>query len=167
VTPLVLLLILAVLLYACLRQWSRRERRSLGIGTAAIVSADDSALVAPNLRSARYGLVGRPDHLVRVGRTLIPVEQKPSAHRVQPSHVLQVAAQCLLVHEVYGVRPPYGLLVLAGGVRERIPFTPSLEGRLLETMAQMRQMLISGDDPGPRWVAQKCRRCGFRGTCWD
>jgi hypothetical protein len=67
-----------------------------------------------------------PTHLVRVGRTLIPVEQKPSAHRVQLSNVLQVAAQCLLVDEVYGVRPPYGLLVLAGGVREQIQFTPAL-----------------------------------------
>jgi CRISPR-associated exonuclease Cas4 len=166
VTPLVVLLIVALLLFASLRQLSRHERKALGIGTAVIVSADDSELVAPILRSARYGLVGRPDHLVRIGRTLIPVEQKPSAHRVQSSHVLQVAAQCLLVYEVYGVRPPYGLLVLAGGVREQIQFTPSLERRLLETMSQMRQLLNSGVDPGPRWVAQKCRRCGFRRTCW-
>jgi CRISPR-associated exonuclease Cas4 len=98
-TPVVVALILALLLYVSLRHWSRRERTSLGIGSAAIVAADDSEPAAPTLRSARYGLVGRPDHLVRMGRTLIPVEQKPSARRVQRSHVLQVAAQCLLVQE--------------------------------------------------------------------
>jgi CRISPR-associated exonuclease Cas4 len=166
-TPVVVVLILALLLYVSLRHWSRRERTSLGIGSAAIVAADDSELAAPTLRSARYGLVGRPDHLVRMGRTLIPVEQKPSARRVQPSHILQVAAQCLLVQEVYGVRPPYGLLVLAGGVREQIQFTPALERQLLDTMARMRRLIISGDDPGPRWVQQKCPGCSFRGTCWD
>ncbi len=166
-TPVVVVLILALLLYVTLRHWSRRERTSLGIDSAAIVAADDSELAAATLRSSRYGLVGRPDHLVRMGRTLIPVEQKPSARRVQPSHVLQIAAQCLLVQEVYGVRPPYGLLVLADGIREQIQFTPSLERQLLETMARMRGMLRSGDDPGPRWVQQKCPRCSFRRTCWD
>ena len=167
-TPAFVVLILALLLlYMSLRQWSRRERTSLGIGSAAIVAADDSGQGATTLRSAWYGLVGRPDHLVRIGRTLIPVEQKPTARRVQPSHVLQVAAQCLLVQEVYGVRPPYGLLVLAGGVREQIHFTPSLERHLLETMARMRGLIMSGDDPGPRWVQQKCPRCSFRQICWD
>ena len=71
--------------------------------------------------------------LVRVGRMLIPVEQKPTARRMQQSHVLQIAAQCLLVQEVYGVRPSHGLLVLAGGKEERVEFTPVLEGRLLHT----------------------------------
>jgi len=166
-TPVVVVLILALLLYATLKHWSRRERAALGIGSATIVAADDSELAAPTLRSARYWLVGRPDHLVRIGWALVPVEQKPSARRVQPAHVLQVAAQCLLVQEVYGVRPPYGLLVLAGGVREQVQFTPSLERQLVETMARMRGLLRSGDDPGPRWVQQKCPRCSFRRSCWD
>jgi len=108
VTPLVLLLIALVLLYICVARLTRGERTALGITNEAIVSADDSAVGAPTLHSTRYGLVGRPDQLVRVGRMLIPVEQKPSARRIHQSHVLQLAAQCLLVHEVYGIRPPYG-----------------------------------------------------------
>jgi len=101
VTPLVLLLIALVLLYVCVARWTRGERTALGLNNEVIVSADDSAVGAPTLRSTRYGLVGRPDQLVRVGRILIPVEQKPSARRIHQSHVLQLAAQCLLVHEVY------------------------------------------------------------------
>ena len=80
---------------------------------------------------------------------------------------MQVAAQCMLVQEVYGVRPPYGLLVLAGGVQERVHFTPALERRLLEAMAAMREMLATDREPGPRWVAPKCEACGFRETCWE
>jgi hypothetical protein len=98
-----LLLIGAVLLYVCLGRWTRRERSALGLSNEVIVSADDSALRTPTLRSARYGLVGRPDQLVSVRRMLIPVEHKPKARRMQQSHVLQLAAQCLLVHEVDGV----------------------------------------------------------------
>ncbi len=162
----VLLLVAAVLLYVLLSHLTRRERSALGINNAVIVSADDSAQGMPTLRSNRYGLVGRPDQLIRVGRMLIPVEQKPSARRMQESHVLQVAAQCLLVHEVYGVRPSHGLLVLAGGQHERVEFTPALEERLLSTMAQMRAVLRADAEPGPRWVAAKCRACGYRETCW-
>jgi CRISPR-associated exonuclease Cas4 len=120
----------------------------------------------PTLRSNRYGLVGRPDQLVRVGGVRIPVEHKPTARRMQQSHVLQLAAQCLLVHEIYGVRPPYGLLVLADGKQERVEFTPALERRLLDTMRQMSRLLVADAEPGPHWVAAKCRACGFRETCW-
>jgi CRISPR-associated exonuclease Cas4 len=85
---------------------------------------------------------------------------------MQQSHVLQLAAQCLLVHEVYGVRPPYGLLVLKDGKQERVEFTPALERRLLDTMEQMRGLIEADSKPGPRWVAAKCNGCGFSESCW-
>ena len=132
-----------------------------------MIAADDSRIGAPTLRSDRLGLVGRPDHLVHVGDVIIPIEQKPRATRAQPSHVMQVAAQCALVQETYGVRPPYGLLVLADGVQERIPYTPALERRLLETMADMRALLGDDIDPGRVWVPRKCQSCGYLETCWD
>ncbi len=164
---LVVALVLAVLVYLLLGAWSRRQRAGLGLTEGVIVAADDSHLGSPTLRSARLGLVGRPDHVLRSGQAVIPVEHKPRARRVYPSHVLQVAAQCLLVEEVYGVRPPYGLVVLAGGVQERVPFTPALEQRLLATMAEMRQLLATGAEPGSRWVARKRQPCGFHDTCWE
>lgn len=165
-TALLVLLVAAVLVYACLSSWSRRERMAVGLDSGFIESTDDSAVRVPTLRSSRYGLVGRPDQLVRLGPALVPVEQKPTARRLQPSHVLQVAAQCLLVQEVYGVRPPYGLVVLADGSRQRVNFSPALEQRLLDTMAEMRARLRAGDAPAPSWVGRKCRGCGFRETCW-
>jgi CRISPR-associated exonuclease Cas4 len=132
-----------------------------------IVAADDSSLGSVTLRSKRLGLVGRPDHLLRCGRHLIPVEQKPQSRHPHPSHVMQIAAQCLLVQEVYGVRPPYGVLVLAGGVQEHVPFSEEVERRLLVTMTRMRALIEVDAEPGARWNSGKCRACGFFATCWE
>ena len=161
------LLILCLALAGWLTRSRQRERAALGLTNEAIIATDDSAAPAPTLYSARYRLVGRPDQLVRDGRMLIPVEHKPRARRLQDSHILQVAAQCLLVEEVYGVRPTHGLVVVAGGLQERVDFTSVLERRLHETMAEMRMFLREDAEPGPRWVARKCHACGFRETCWD
>jgi CRISPR-associated exonuclease Cas4 len=163
---LVLLLFVVLAVYALLGRWSRNERAQIGLRSGAIEATDDSAERAPTLRSRRYGLVGRPDQLVRIGNALIPVEQKPKARRLHQSHVLQVAAQCLLVQEVYGIRPPYGIVVLAGGFRHQVEFSPALELRLLDTMARMRAMLDASAPPEPVWVEGKCRACAFRHTCW-
>ena len=164
---LLLILAFAVLMYALLGRVLLRRSQNLGLVNGKVVAADDSRFGCPTLRSDRLGLVGRPDHLLRSGRHLIPIEQKPRAQRVHHSHLMQVAAQCLLVQEVYGVRPPHGVLVLAGGVRHEVPFTQDLERRLLETMSEMRELLAANTEPGPRWVASRCRRCGFAETCWE
>ena len=163
---LLLWLLLAVAAYIVLARWTRHRRRALGIADGVVVSADDSLIRAPTLRSARLGLVGRCDHLLRVGEAYVPVEQKPGARRLQPSHILQVGALCQLVQEVYGLRPPYGVMVLAGGSQERVAFTRGLERGVVRTMAEMRRMLENGDAPGPRWVPARCRACGYRPVCW-
>ena len=164
---LVVTLVLCLVLLCFLDRCRRSERGDLGLTNEAMIAADDSARPTPTLYSARHRLVGRPDQLVRAGGILIPVEHKPRARRLLDSHILQVAAQCLLVQEVYGVRPMYGLLVLAGGIQERVEFTAALEQRLLDTMAEMRALVRDDCEPGPLWVARKCRACGFRETCWD
>jgi CRISPR-associated exonuclease Cas4 len=164
---LVLLLLLVVAVYALLGRWSRSERAHVGLRGGTIETTDDSTERAPTLRSSRYGLVGRPDQLVRVGSALIPVaEQKPKARRLHQSHILQVAAQCLLVQEVYGIRPPYGMVVLAGGSTHQVEFSSALELRLLDTMARMRAVLGATAPPEPSWAEGKCRACAFRHTCW-
>ena len=165
--PLVLALGLALVLYLLIVRVERQGRSRLGLDGGVVVAADDSRLGVPTLRSSRLGLVGRPDHLLRSGDALIPVEHKPSARRLQPSHVMQIAAQCLLVEETYGVRPPFGIVVLAGGTRAEVSFTPDLERRLLQTMSQMRELVATQAEPGPRWVAPKCQACSFVQTCWE
>jgi CRISPR-associated exonuclease Cas4 len=80
---------------------------------------------------------------------------------------MQIVAQCLLVEETYGVRPPFGIVVLAGGTHAKVSFTPDLERRLLKTMADMRELVASQAEPGPRWIAPKCQACSFFQTCWE
>jgi CRISPR-associated exonuclease Cas4 len=165
-TILVLVLVLMITLYVALGRRTAKQREALGLTHGSIVAADDARIGSPTLRSKRLGLVGRPDHLLRSGGVFIPVEQKPHSTRLQQSHTLQIAAQCLLVQQIYRVRPPYGVVVLAGGRQERVAFTPELEQRLLHTMHEMREFLALGREPGPRWVDHKCRACGYRTTCW-
>jgi CRISPR-associated exonuclease Cas4 len=159
-------LALAVATYFILRRWANYELRLLGIDSGGLIAADDSRLGIATLRSARLGLVGRPDQIVRDGRAYIPIEQKPTARRLYASHVMQVAAQCVLVNEVYGVRPPFGVVVLRGGRAERVAFTPQLERRVLETMGAMRSVLNTRSGPGPQWIAAKCPNCGYHDLCW-
>lgn len=159
-------LVLAVAGFVVLARWTRHRRSALGIADGVVVSADDSLIRAPTLHSERLGLVCRCDHLLRVGETYVPVEQKPSARRLHQSHILQLGALCLLVQEVYGVRPPYGVVVLADGTQERVAFTEELERGVLRTMAEMRRVLAAGEPSGPRWLASKCHACGYRPICW-
>ena len=98
---------------------------------------------------------------------LIPVEQKPLRWRIHDSHVRQLAAECVLVSEAYGVRPSYGLLVLADGKQQHVPFTPELERRLRGTIERMDTLVESDEEPGPRWMGGRCRACGFFSTCWE
>lgn len=158
-----LLGLVAVYLGLTVWEWSTRRRYGL---RGRILAADDSKLGSPTLRSERLGLAARPDHLVRVGQAVIPVEQKPSARRAWRSHQLQVAAQCALVEDVTGIRPPHGLLVLANGVQEQVPFDAALEANLHATMAAMRQSLATQAPPGPRWSGARCRACSYRPVCW-
>ena len=95
------------------------------------------------------------------------MEQKPSARRLQQSHVLQVGALCQLVQDVYGVPTPYGVVVLADGSQERVTFSEELERGVVRTMAEMRRILATGEPPGPWWEGAKCRACGYQPVCWD
>ena len=162
-----LLLVVAIVGYVLLGGYQRAGRRSLGLDRGELAYADDSIVRRPTLRSEQLKLAGRPDLLEKADGVYIPVEHKPSARSLQQSHILQVAAQCLLVQDLYGIRPPYGVVVLAGGVREQVTFSPELERGVRRVMDEMRRILARGEPPGPLWVPAKCRRCGFRHVCWD
>lgn len=167
-TQLLLLAALLVTLMGIAWAWRRAVglTQQAGVPAAKVVYSDmGRSEPGPALRSERHGIAGRPDYVVRRGRTMVPVEVKPGRRAAEPyeSDVLQLAAYCLLVSEAAGRRVPYGLLRYRD-TTFRIPYTRRLEQRLLQTLDTMRAQMAaapdrSHDDP------IRCRRCGLREVC--
>jgi CRISPR-associated exonuclease Cas4 len=162
-------LILLLLLVGAVLLWlARRLRARSGLPAGRVVAAD----VGPWRRldrplfSRRHGLTGRPDYVVADGADLIPVEVKSARAPARPyaSHVLQLAAYCLLVAETSGRRPPYGILRYADRTFQ-IPYTRELEEQLLEVLEAMREDLAAGDAPRRHQDPRRCAACGYREVC--
>jgi CRISPR-associated exonuclease Cas4 len=123
------------------------------------------------LYAADIGLTGKPDYLVKLGSSIIPVEVKSSRSGQVPydSHIYQLAAYCILVERTFGQRPPYGILHYTQGEHSgktyAIDFTHSLEATVLDTIAEIQSIsLRKGVDRSHDFPA-RCSRCGFRHAC--
>ena len=137
-----------------------RGRKKRGLGSGETVALDDVTLF-----SERLQLVGRPDRIVRQGETLIPEEWK-SSKRVNPGHRLQLGAYFLLIEEEYGVRPPFGVVILGDGSRVEVTNTEKLRSSVLAIAEQIREHRARIDEEIPvRQPAAKCRACGQRSHC--
>lgn len=141
-------------------------RASRNLGEAPIEYVDDLGGEAPVLESSTHGLRGRPDLILRNEGSLIPVEVKTGRIPQGPlfSHILQVAAYCLLVEESYGSRPPYGLLRYGETVHE-IDYTEELEDLLLTKLDEMRAVAANGEAHRNHRRRGKCLRCSRRHAC--
>lgn len=153
--------LIALILGAVLLAWSSSTRKKQGLGSGDTLALDDLVLVSERLK-----LTGRPDRIVRQGEYLIPEEWKPSARRIYQGHRLQVIAYCLLVEEKFGVRPPFGVVVIAGGKRVEVENSEELRAEVLRIAEKIREHRreISREIP-VRQPEAKCRGCGQRGNC--
>jgi CRISPR-associated exonuclease Cas4 len=145
---------------AAARSLAQRHRENAP-GTLVAIDAGAPA----TLRSERYRLSGRPDVLRRLpdGR-IVPIELKSRAAppRGPPrSHLVQVAAYCLLVEESTGRAPPYGLLRYGDGEEYRVPWDASARGDLLRLRREIDQPYDGRATPTPG----KCAHCGWRAVC--
>lgn len=173
--PLVILIVLAALLLAAgglLWWWSRRLDRLVGLPAGKVVYSDtgvERALTEP-LLSTRHGLVGKPDYLLEVTsqgqRQLIPVEVKSRRRPLQPmpAHVMQLGAYCLLVEDVLGQRPSYGLLRYRDDT-VAIPFSENLRRSVIEAAEAIRCDRTAALVRRSHADAQRCRACGYRDSC--
>lgn len=160
-----LALLLAGLL---LQRLSRRQRQRTGLPQGRVIYTDTGAWdrVERPLFSRRYRLTGKPDYLLDDYGEIVPVEVKSGASPQQPypSHVLQLAAYCLLVEETYDARPSYGLVHYRDQTFA-VEFTPELEDRLLATLDEMRQDAKADDAPRSHDNPAQCAACGYRPYC--
>lgn len=152
---------------------ARRQRRASGLPVGKVIYVDTDerwGKVEKPLYDARSGLTGKPDYLVDENGRLTPVEVKSRRAPARPhdSHIYQLAAYCMLVERVYGIRPTRGIL----RYRDRtfsIDYTPELEQELEDILDAIRledrqikkgaEVDRSHQDPG------RCARCGYRGIC--
>lgn len=171
--------IAVILAIGLLLLWfSGRARRESGLPKGKIVYSDTGALekVDRPLRSRRYGLVGKPDYLMRVedsgrqagSKATVPVEVKSRNAPATPyhSHVLQLATYCLLVEDNLKARPPYGLLRYADATFE-IPFTDDLRHEVLQIADAIRGARKASDVHRQHNNIVRCRGCGYRDECGD
>jgi len=147
---------------------ARRGRARSGLPEGRVVYADTGGwgrLERPFF-SREFLLTGKPDYLVADGADVIPVEVKSSRAPAQPypSHLLQLAAYCLLVEECYGRRPAYGIVKYANRTFE-VDYTPELEEELLATLDRMRSDLATGNAPRSHDEPHRCQACGYRRQC--
>ncbi len=148
--------------------WSGRTRQATGLPAGRVIYADTSQwrrAEAPII-SQRWGLVGRPDYLVTHGRETIPVEVKSGRCPTQSydSHLLQLAAYCLLVEDWTGRCPSRGLLHYDDATVE-VPFDDALRQALLDTLADMRRAAMRADVARSHDDSARCRGCGLRHAC--
>jgi len=147
---------------------ARQARARSGLPRGRVIYSDTGGWGRPerSLFSRHHALTGKPDYLVTHGDDVIPVEVKSGHAPAQPypSHVLQLAAYCLLVKEHHGQRPPYGIIRYADRTFE-VDYTPQLEGELLATLDRMRADLADGDALRSHDEPHRCRACGYRSRC--
>ena len=121
---------------------------------------------SPLYLSERFGLSGRPDFVLEIDGQLIPGDLKTGRTPRGPlfSHIMQVAAYCLLIAETSGKRPPYGLLRY-GDEEHEIEFDPELEKLLLGKLEEMRGLMRSGEVHRNHNRPGKCAKCSRRDSC--
>jgi CRISPR-associated exonuclease Cas4 len=152
--------------------WGRRKQSTSGLPAGEVIYSDTGDWQEPEkpLLSRRYGLVGRPDYLVRTvedGESVtIPVEVKSRRRPATPhaSHILQLATYCLLVEDQLKERPPYGLLRYADATL-RIPYTEELRQQVLTAAEEIRAAREARNISRQHDESNRCRACGYRTAC--
>jgi CRISPR-associated exonuclease Cas4 len=142
---------------------AQRKRRQVDVdGKVLYVGTDDQRLLV----SEKYKLTGRPDYILMEGAELIPVDLKTGRQPRGPlfSHILQIAAYCLLLSDESGKRVSRGILKY-GDVEHEIEFDDELEALLLGKLEEMRGLMKSGDVHRNHNRAGKCAGCSRRGNC--
>jgi CRISPR-associated exonuclease Cas4 len=117
-------------------------------------------------RSEKYGLTGRPDYIIKLKDQLIPVEEKKGRTPRGPlfSHILQVAAYCLLIEETEGIAPSHGLLKYPEHEHD-IEYNEDLKKVLLQKLDEMREVIEKGDAHRNHNRPGKCVHCSRREVC--
>jgi CRISPR-associated protein Cas4 len=139
-------------------------------GTVIYTDLGGEELPVRTLFSWEYGLKGRPDALIRVDGSVIPVEYKssryPRSGRPYENHTLQLACYCLLVAEDMKEHVPYGIVRYDGGLAH-VEYTAHLRSQLLSILEEMRRVRGKWEVHCSHSYARRCEACGFNKVCGE
>ncbi|MDO9537877.1 MAG: CRISPR-associated protein Cas4 [Thermoplasmata archaeon] len=116
--------------------------------------------------SEKYGLSGRPDYVLLVADEHIPVEIKTGRVPRGPlfSHILQVAAYCVLIEEEFGKPPSHGILRY-GQTENEVEYDAALKEMVISKLVEMRAIMKTGTAHRNHNKPGKCRNCSRKSVC--
>ncbi|WP_455393286.1 CRISPR-associated protein Cas4 [[Eubacterium] cellulosolvens] len=142
-------------------------RRLYGIYQGKIEYADKMDRKSKMLFSEKYKIRGKPDYIVKIKGKYVPVEIKTGKVPRGPhfSHIIQIAAYCLLIKENYNTKPPYGIISYGKMDKHKINFDKKLEDLLIQKIGEMRQCIKQKSAHRNHKRPGKCRNCSRRKDC--
>ena len=149
---------------------TREERRSLR--NYGLTSGE--RIYRLPLQSRKLGLTGRVDLAIATpsreapGAKAIVVEYKLSEQKAGSHFMLQLAAYALLIEEAWGLPVDQGFLYsIPLRKAEPVAITQHLRRKVIQTVAQIRQIVESEIMPSPPSSLRRCVTCEFRRFCND
>ena len=149
---------------------TREERRSLR--NYGLTSGE--RIYRLPLQSRKLGLTGRVDLAIATpsreapGAKAIVVEYKLSEQKAGSHFTLQLAAYALLIEEAWGLPVDQGFLYsIPLRKAEPVAITQHLRRKVIQTVAQIRQIVESEIMPSPPGSWRRCVTCEFRRFCND
>jgi len=142
-------------------------RRLHGIYKGKIEYTDRMDNRSKMLFSNKYRIRGKPDYIVNIKGKYIPVELKTGKVPRGPhfSHIVQIAAYCLLINDNYKIRPPYGIISYGKDNKHKINFDSNLEELVVEKLDEMRDCIKQNSAHRNHKRQGKCRNCSRRESC--
>ena len=139
------------------------------VGRVAPVTIDAEGVKQERpLVSKSFNLVGRPDYLIKTAAGVVPVEAKstriPAGGRPYDSHLMQLAAYCLLVEDVLGERVPYGVVRYRDG-EVRVEYTDELRAAVIALVAEVREATGAEEVHRSHEDPRRCAGCSVREAC--
>jgi CRISPR-associated exonuclease Cas4 len=131
-----------------------------------IAYLDTKATQPEMLVSKTHCISGRPDFILQQDGASVPVEVKMGRVPRGPlfSHILQVAAYCVILEDINGKPVTHGLLRY-GAMEHEVEFTPDLKKLVLEKAADIRAAGKTGGAHRNHHRPSKCKGCSRRAVC--
>ncbi len=169
VIALIWLLGASFFLYYAIRgsELASKLRMLHGIDKGKILYTDKIDGASDVLVSKKHNISGRPDSIISLNDKYIPLELKTGKVPKGPyfSHILQVAAYCLLVEETYKAAPPHGIIKYSKDKEFKIDYTPELKNLLLGKVGEIQKAIDGKKVHRNHHRIGKCRYCSRRKKC--